>query len=71
MSDLVRMSPLVRVLAVARAIKGRQSVSLNQLAEIHGCHPRTMRRWLIALERAGWPVPKWRTNPQYRGGVVN
>lgn len=31
--------------------------SLADLAHTLGCHPRTVRRYLAALDRGGYPVP--------------
>lgn len=71
MSDLTRCAPLVRCLRVARAIDGQRYIDIKALAESQGLHQRTIRRYLIALERAGWTVGLWRSNSTYGGEVVN
>lgn len=38
----------------------RYAPSLKCLARGLGCSERTVRRYLDALERVGWPMPKWR-----------
>jgi predicted DNA-binding transcriptional regulator YafY len=45
---------------VAKSLEGQRYVRLEVLAEAHGVSTRTMRRYLNALDGAGWPVPQWR-----------
>lgn len=55
-----RNGTLTRVLMLMRYIAGRQRVDLHAAAAHFNCHRRTIRRDLMALEEAGWPVPPWR-----------
>ena len=57
----MRSDTLVRVLKLQRLLDGRRyAPTLRVLAKMFGVHPRTIRRDLMALEEAGWPVPGWR-----------
>ena len=42
----------------------RYMPSLPALAKQLGCHARTVRRDLVALEACGIDVPKWRVFPE-------
>jgi len=55
-----RNATLVRVLMLLRYMEGRRHVNLHAAAREFNVHRRTIRRDLLALEEAGWPVPPWR-----------
>jgi predicted DNA-binding transcriptional regulator YafY len=61
-TDVERYRPLKRLLSLALWLQGRRYVSLREVVEEFGVHKRTARRYLVALEEAGWKVPVWRTN---------
>ena len=61
----MRNGSLIRCLRLARELTGQRYVgSLGALAASHAVCERTIRRDLLALEAAGWPVPAWRRDEQ-------
>jgi predicted DNA-binding transcriptional regulator YafY len=53
-----RASTIVRVLRLWRMLEGRRSrPPVVVLAQDLGVHPRTVKRDLVALEEAHYPVP--------------
>jgi proteasome accessory factor C len=60
---MARNSELVRQWEILREIDGaRHGVSIQKLAALRGVHPRTIRRDLEALGRAGFPLWDDKTN---------
>ena len=59
-SDDVRMRTVVTALRIARYVQRPGVVQLHRVAAHFDIHHRTARRYLMALEAAGWPVPPWR-----------
>ena len=54
---MARNSELVRQWEILRAIDGaRNGIAIAKLASERGVHPRTVRRDLDALGRAGFPL---------------
>lgn len=44
-------------------LQGRRYIDLKVIARGLGVTEKTVRRDLAALEEAGWPVPRYRLNP--------
>ena len=57
--------PLRRVFKLILWLEGRRYVVLQQVADELGVCKRTARRYMEALEEAGWKVPKWRVNREW------
>ena len=52
---MIEQAKLLRVFTLIRLLKQRRH-TLDQLAELHDCHPRTIRRYLSLLEEVGYFV---------------
>ena len=71
--DAERHRPLERCLKLARLVNDKPAMPrLRALADAIGVESiRTVRRYLVVLKRAGWPLPPfnghdWRTIPTRR-----
>ena len=58
-TDRERCQPIERAFRCWRAVQGRDEVRLDALGHQFRVNPRTVRRYLMAAQRAGLPVPRF------------